>query len=64
MPNYLVKGIDQDVFVNGQSTGVFSYRFGNKVGLGDAITCTYVETLTLANGDIAVVYGTSYRVLK
>jgi hypothetical protein len=63
-PSFLIKGIDQEVFVNGESIGMFAYRFGNKIGLGDPITCTYTETFTGANGELIEVHGTSYRVLK
>jgi hypothetical protein len=61
-PNALIKAIDQEIFVNGESIGVFSFRFGNKTGLGDSFTCTYVESFTAPNGDAIEVHGTSYKV--
>lgn len=45
-PSYLIKSIDQDVYVNDVFIGHFSYRFGQKVGLGDGFTCIYTENCT------------------
>ena len=61
-PSYLIKSIDHDVYVNGNFAGSFSYRFGNKVGLGDVFTCTYTETFTTPDGDLVEIYGTSDKV--
>jgi hypothetical protein len=61
-PSYLIKGIDHDVYVNGSLVGSFSYRFGNKVGLGEVFTCTYTETFTTPGGDLVEIFGTSEKV--
>ena len=51
-PNYKIKSVDQDVFVDGVFIGSFSYRFGNKFGVGTPIKCTYQESLIDADGHL------------
>ena len=45
-PSSLIKSIHHDVYVNGTSVGTFTYQFGQKVGLGEVFTCSYVERFT------------------
>ncbi|HYT79035.1 MAG TPA: hypothetical protein VEQ37_07225 [Actinomycetota bacterium] len=61
-PNYLIKVLEHDEYVNGQYIGHFTYSFGNKTGLGDTFRCTFYETFTDPNGNFIEVYGTSYKV--
>jgi hypothetical protein len=61
-PSYLIKRVDQDVYVNDVFIGHFTFRFGEKVGLGDEFTCTYTETFTTPDGDVVKVLGTGVKV--
>ena len=61
-PNYLIKVLEHDEYVNGQYIGHFTYSFGNKTGLGDTFRCTFYETFTDPDGNFIEVYGTSYKV--
>ena len=61
-PNYLIKVLEHDEYVNGQYIGHFTSRFGNKTGLGDTFRCTFYETFTDPDGNLIEVYGTSYKV--
>ena len=61
-PNYLIKVLEHDEYVNGQYVGHFTYSFGNKTGLGDTFRCTFYETFTDPDGNFIEVYGTSYKV--
>ena len=58
-PDYMIKSITDEVFVNGTSIGAFTYSFGNRVGQGEPITCTYHETFVDASGNAIDVYGVS-----
>lgn len=58
-PNYLIKLLTQEVFVNGQSTGVATFSFGNRTGQGEPITCSYEEHFVDPRTGAQVdVYGT------
>ncbi|HEY3023017.1 MAG TPA: hypothetical protein VGK11_05215 [Actinomycetota bacterium] len=61
-PNYLIKVLEHDEYVNGQYIGHFTYSFGNKTGLGDTFRCTFYETFTDPDGNFIEVFGTSYKV--
>ena len=61
-PSYLIKSIHHDVYVNGTAVGTFTYQFGQKVGLGEVFTCSYVERFTAPNGDQVEIYGISDKV--
>ena len=63
-PNYLIKSVDQDVFVDGVFIGSFSYRFGNKFGVGTPIKCTYQESLIDADGHLIEIDANSEVVPK
>lgn len=58
-PSYMLKSIDQDVYVDGVFIGTFSYRFGNKFGVGTPIACTYQESLIDRDGHLIEVDGNS-----
>lgn len=62
-PNALIKAIDHQVYLNAQFIGTFHYSFGNKVGQGDPVVCTYHEQLATPDG-VVDIYGTTYHVLK
>ena len=62
-PNYLIKQITQEIFVDGQSIGVATYLFGNRTGQGEPITCSYEEHfIDPRTGAQVDVYGTSFLV--
>ena len=62
-PGALIKAIDHDVYLDGEYLGTFHYSFGNKVGLGEPVLCTYHEQLTTPDG-VVDIWGTSYHVVK
>jgi hypothetical protein len=62
-PNYLIKLLTQEVFVDGQSIGVATFSFGHRTGQGEPITCSYEEHFVDPRTGAQVdVYGTSYLV--
>ena len=63
-PNYLIKSVDQDVYIDGVFIGSFSYRFGNKFGVGTPIKCTYQESLIDADGHLIEIDANSEVVPK
>jgi hypothetical protein len=63
-PSYMIKALSQELFVNGDSIGVFSFSFGKRTGQGAAMTCSYQEHFLDANGAQVDVLGTVYLVSK
>ena len=63
-PNYMIKALEQEIFVAGTSVGVFSFKFGNRTGQGAPITCTYEEHFLDGDGAQVDVYGTVQVVRK
>jgi hypothetical protein len=63
-PNYMIKTLTQEIFVNAGSIGVFSFSFGKRTGQGAATTCTYQEHFLDANGAQVDVLGTVSLVSK
>jgi len=61
-PNYLIKNLEIDVYVDGVFLLHDSLAYGKKTGLGEAFVCTFEEHFTAANGAPGVAYGTSYKV--
>jgi hypothetical protein len=61
-PNYLIKSVERDVFVNGEFIGHSITSLGNKTGLGETFVCTFVETFTDPDGNLVQIFGTSYKV--
>ena len=63
-PNYMIKALTQEVFVNGGSIGVFSFSFGKRTGQGATTTCTYQEHFLDASGAQVDVLGVVHLVSK
>jgi hypothetical protein len=63
-PDYMIKSIDEDVYMNGDFIGSFTYSFGNRVGQGESIRCTFYETFIDDGGNLIEVYGVAENTVK
>ena len=62
-PDALIKTIDHEVYLDGEYVGTFHYSFGNKVGQGEPVVCTYHEHFTTPDG-VVDIWGTSQHLVK
>ena len=63
-PDYMIKSLAEDVHVNGVFIGSFTYSFGNRVGQGEPITCTFYESFIDDAGNLIEVYGMAEDTVK
>jgi len=63
-PNHLIKEVFLDFYRNDVYTNSGHRSFGERVGQGDPMRCTFTETWTYPNGDAGRIEGVSYHTLK
>lgn len=62
--DYLVSEISLDFYVNDVYSHTSDRSWGNRVGQGEPIRCTFTETWTFPNGDAGRIEGVSFHTLK